>query len=126
MQSEGERSFVSATLPRRGPAREIRPSGFFVAGSRYTSPVFPVFPFHTAGFQVAGNGRAKRRKKACLADAFEQSKSLQLALDAVGAAEHGGVRAPAVPQELGDRNGNGQTDPWNHAEGRDASEADHR
>ena len=49
-----------------------------------------------------------------------------IALDAVGAAQHGGVGAPTVPQELRDGEGDRQTNPGDRPEHGDADEAEDR
>ena len=51
------------------------------------------------------------------------ARDVVVALDAVGAPEHRGVRTPAVPQEFDDGDHDGQADARNRAQHRDAGEA---
>src|SRR5215813_13890903 len=54
------------------------------------------------------------------------SLDVVIAFDAVGAPQHGGVWTPAVPEKLGDGDGDGEAYSWNHAEHRYADKAGDR
>src|SRR5258705_7621325 len=54
------------------------------------------------------------------------SRDVMIAFDTLGAAQHGGVWTPAVPQELNDGDRDGQTYSWNGAEHGHADETDDR
>ncbi|MCY1455704.1 hypothetical protein D9M71_728570 [compost metagenome] len=58
----------------------------------------------------------------CVGVAFD----VVVALDPVGAAQYGGVRAPGVPEELDDRDHDGQADAFDRAEHGHADRADNR
>ena len=85
----------------------------------------------TRSLEQLGIGEEQRRVPAEQHQAGDQprlgiARDVVVALDAVDAAQHGGMRPPAVPQEFDDRDDDRQADAGNRAEHGDADEADDR
>ena len=109
---------VTSTLVTGSAATTTRRTGVGDAATACKDPVL----------EQLGIGEEQRRIPAEQHQAGDQARvgiarDVVIALDAVGAAENGGVRPPAVPQELDDGDHDRQADSRDRAQHRHADEA---